>query len=74
MQFVFRKNFARVWQLISRKLSFYFMISLPMKKFLILLAIGGFSMIARVEAAMIDDAVAWAYTKGLTRYYTNEAF
>jgi hypothetical protein len=45
-----------------------------MKKLLILLATIGCTMIATTQAALVDDAVAWAYSKGLTRYYTNEDF
>ena len=45
-----------------------------MKKLLSFLVIGALCMVATASAALIDDAISWAYDKGLTRYRTSAAF
>ena len=45
-----------------------------MKKFLSFLVIGTFCMVATVCAALIDDAISWAYNQGLTKYRTSANF
>ncbi|MDR0860920.1 MAG: S-layer homology domain-containing protein [Candidatus Peribacteria bacterium] len=47
-----------------------------MKKFLFasILALFVGTTFSTVKASLLDDAIAWAYTKGLTRYYTPDYF